>query len=136
MTPGDGGRESENCSLSMASNSASELQAAASRRKEASGAARRGRTADSRSKNVSLACRVLSVKLLLYLQFEMPKIASCAWARPTHRTHLPFGSSFAMRREHGGWHRLKSISTYCKENIIPRMRSLKWKSCRLAHYRY
>ncbi len=36
--------------MAMASSSASELQAAASRRKEASGAAQRGRTADSRSK--------------------------------------------------------------------------------------
>ncbi len=91
--PGDGGRESENCSLSMASSSASELQATASRRKEAPRIARQGRTADSRSKTVSLACRVLSVKFSQYLQFEMTKIGSRAWARPTHLTHLPCWSS-------------------------------------------
>ncbi len=75
--------------MAMASSSASELQAAASRRKEASGAARRGRTTDSQSKTASLACRDFSVKFSQYLQFEMPKIASHAWARPTHLTHLP-----------------------------------------------
>ncbi len=62
--PGDGGRESENCSLSMASSSVSELQPAASRRKKASGAAQRGRTADSQSKTESLARWVLNFKIL------------------------------------------------------------------------
>ncbi len=71
--PGDGGRESENCSLSMASSSASKLQAAASRRKEASGAARRGRNSWFSVKKLSLVRRDLSVKFLKYLQFEMPK---------------------------------------------------------------
>ncbi len=94
---------------------ASELQAATSRRKEASGAVRKRRTADSRSKTVNLARRVSSVKFSQYLQFEMPKIVSRAWARPTHLTHLPCWSSLALRREHGSWHRLKYISTHRKE---------------------
>ncbi len=125
--PGDGGRESENCSLSIASSSTSELQAVASRREVASGAARWWRTADSRSKTASLARKVLRVKFSQYLQLEMPKIASRAWARPTHLTHLPCWSTLAMRWEHGGWHRLKSIPLTARRITIPQMRSLKWK---------
>ncbi len=45
----------------------------------------------------------------------MLKIASRAWARPTHLTHLPCWSSLAMKRERGGWHRPKSISTHRQE---------------------
>ncbi len=116
--------------MAMASSSASELQAAASRRKEASGAARRGRMADSRSKTASLACRDFSVKFSQYLQFEMPKIASRAWARPTHLTHLPC----AGLRTPVGIDQIPFPLT-ARINNIPRMRLLKWKSCRFTHYR-
>ncbi len=127
--------ESENTSLSIASSSASELQAAASQREEASRVARQGRKADSWSKTVGLACKAFKVKFSQYLQLEMPKIASHPWARPTHLMHLPCWSSLAMRWEHSGWHRLKSIPLTARRIvIIPHMRSLNIRELEITSY--
>ncbi len=83
---------------------------------------RRGRTADSRSKTESLARKVFKVKFSQYLQLEMPKITSRAWARPTHLTHLPCAGL------HSQWGESKSpFPLTARRNNIPRMRSLKWE---------
>ncbi len=66
-------------------------------------------------------------KIQIQIQLEMPKIASRAWVRPTYLTHLLSWSSLTMRREHGGWHRLKSITLTARRITIPQMQSLKWK---------
>ncbi len=88
--------------MAMASSSASELQAAASRRKEASGAARRGRTADSRSKTASLACRDFSVKFSVYAVRNANNSVSCMGQAHTYDALTVCWSSLAMRLEHAG----------------------------------
>ncbi len=91
--------------MAMASSSASELQAAASRRKEASGAAQRGRTADSRSKTASLACRDFQCKIHTVFAVRIAKNSvSCMGQAHTSDALTVCWSSLAMRREHAGWH--------------------------------
>ncbi len=91
--------------MAMASSSASELQAAASRRKEASGAAQRGRTADSRSKTASLARRDFQCKIHTVFAVRIAKNSvSCMGQAHTSDALTVCWSSLAMRREHAGWH--------------------------------
>ncbi len=96
-------------------------------REEASGAVRRERTADSRSKTASLARKVFKVKFSQHLQLEKPKIASRTWARPNPSDAR---AVLVVTRDETRAQQLapkKVHSTHRSENNIPLMRSLKWK---------